>query len=720
MRHVVIVAYLLLAFVYGAVTPIFEAPDESYHAGMVQYIVRNRGELPIQDPTRQPTPHFQEGSQPPLYYYLIAPIFALIPGSTAITADLNGLPINRHVQLGIGLATHNQNMYLHTSPDEQFPWRGLPLAVHIGRWVSSVLGALTVYAVYRSAKSVFQNDGTATVAAGLVAFNPQFIFIHSSLNNDTLITALSAAVIALTLEAMRGLRLDRQTQIGIAVLVGLAALTKLSGLTLYVFVAGALGIGWLKGWITNRIVFQMVGTCLIAGIGIAGWWYTRNFVLYGDLTGTTMMIAIIEPRKTPYTLYDFLTEMEGLRINGWALFGWLNVIAPIPFYWIMDGLIGVALIGGVRVIVGWWRSRNWSQLIPIGLLGAYFLLLFLSLINWTSRTPGTQGRLLFPGITAIVILIVLPFTGKAKYVLLIPLLILAVYTPFGVILPAYAPPPAIPPPNAAAIRFGQLEVFSIEAPRTPIFPGDSLPITLTYRGVRDSRHLTLFITVYDCAKREIAKLDTHPGGGDLPTSLWTSENAYRDRYLLPISSFSADTCQPYIEVGWYDPVSNARLVRENGELSFTVRSGLLLQPDTAALPSFSTPAGETFGDAIRLEGLDVPTSVKRGDSLTVKMGWITLGALPQDYAILVHLNPKDRIRSPYTGDRQPKNGDYPATVWVKGRSFTDSYTIPIPSDAPFERYTLWIGLYSPTDFQRLPTPIGYDSWKYPIEIEVTE
>jgi hypothetical protein len=65
-----ILVYLVLALLHGVANPIFESSDEMWHIGMAVRLSRGEG-LPIQRPGEE-TLWRQEGSQPPLYYALLA------------------------------------------------------------------------------------------------------------------------------------------------------------------------------------------------------------------------------------------------------------------------------------------------------------------------------------------------------------------------------------------------------------------------------------------------------------------------------------------------------------------------------------------------------------------------------------------------------------------------------------------------------------------------
>jgi len=66
-----------IGLLYDRATPIFEAPDESFHFAVIRSLWQGGG-LPVQNPA-QPGPWGQEGSQPPLYSLLMATLAGPLP-----------------------------------------------------------------------------------------------------------------------------------------------------------------------------------------------------------------------------------------------------------------------------------------------------------------------------------------------------------------------------------------------------------------------------------------------------------------------------------------------------------------------------------------------------------------------------------------------------------------------------------------------------------------
>ena len=168
----------------------------------------------------------------------------------------------------------------------------------------------------------------------IVAAIPQFAYISSSLSNDNLVILVSAATIYWL---ARLVARETSAPIGwwewlvIGALLGLAGLSKLQGLVLLAPV-GAVSL-WLA-WRRRSLRLLVTAAALIAlpALAIAGWWYWRNYTLYGDWLGAQRLLTIEGLRTEPLTWGSFRGEMRGLRYSFWGLFGWFNILLPSWVY----------------------------------------------------------------------------------------------------------------------------------------------------------------------------------------------------------------------------------------------------------------------------------------------------------------------------------------------------------------------------------------------------
>ena len=144
---VLLAVFFVTGLAYSLVVPAFETPDEIYHYAFARHLAAGNG-LPVQGPEKT-GPWEQEGSQPPLYYGLVALATAGI--------DQGGLESfavqNPRANLGDPQQPGNKNFMLFSAQSR--PLVGVNLALHVGRWISLVLGTLTVFFTYLLARFAF-------------------------------------------------------------------------------------------------------------------------------------------------------------------------------------------------------------------------------------------------------------------------------------------------------------------------------------------------------------------------------------------------------------------------------------------------------------------------------------------------------------------------------------------------------------------------------------
>ena len=402
---VILALFAGVAVLYSVVNPLFEAPDEVWHYGYVRWLADGHG-LATADSAGL-AQWAQEGSQPPLYYLLAAGLTAAIPTDNAPEA----VRYNPHAVVGDAGSFGNRAMMVHGTA-HAWPWHGVALAAHLARLLSIVLGAVTVVATYGVARSVAPKwSMVAVLAAALVAFNPQFLFISAAVSNDNLVTALCAAGLWLCAALLGGNPAPRLRWVGLlGLLVGLAALSKLSGLLLG-------GLALLTLLILARRLrswgFLLRGGVVVAGVAlaVAGWWYWRNWRLYGDPLGLSAMFAALPARAEPAGVAELVALAPGVWRSFWAVFGWFNIVADAWVYWLYSGLALAGVLGWVWI--GSVRRRAWRgslRWVPIALLVLWTGAVAVSLVRW-AQINYPQGRLLFPAIAAVMPLLAVGLLG---------------------------------------------------------------------------------------------------------------------------------------------------------------------------------------------------------------------------------------------------------------------------------------------------------------------
>ncbi|CAG0995247.1 hypothetical protein ANRL3_03074 [Anaerolineae bacterium] len=725
----ILIAFIALGVTYSIVTPIFEAGDEIWHYPFVQHLATGHG-LPIQDPNVK-TLWEQEGGQPPLYYAVSA--------LATFWIDTRDLPerlwLNPHAKIGIPLLFGNKNMVVHTGADS-FPWHNTALAVHLLRFLSIFLSAITVALTYFLALEIKDDKRLASVAASVVAFNPMFIFISASVNNDNLATPLATlALLLMTRLITRGATMQRFVILG--VVLGLGALTKISNLALLA-VAACVFLMSLRGALlseakrSRRIATKQspirelgiasqrtlamtifFGSLLCAALVvlIAFWWYARNWILYGDPSAFNVWVAIAGGRPIPATFASLLGEFQGFRISYWGNFGAVNIIAPEWLYVLLDAFTVLAVIG---LLIGLVR-RALPRLLALPAL--WLALILISLVRWTLLTMASQGRLIFPAISAVAVLLAY---GLAEFqianfklriansFLLLPftfcLFTFALLAPFTLIAPTYALPTRFADetrvPNPTRINFdNQAELIGYALPQKSVAPGDELPITIYWRARENiAEDFSVYVRLLDANGEVIGRWDAFPGKGLYPTRLWQVGEVIADEYRVPLAANARGPGGGRIDVGLFRRVPLENLVARDPQGNAITPTIARFKIEGASRVQVENPVRYEFADKLALAGYSV---VRAGDSLHVKLYWNVRAAMDEDYTVFVHLvDANGKIVA--QKDDQPQHGAYPTSLWNANEIVADEYAFAIPRATPPGEYRIIVGVYRAGDGTRLP------------------
>ena len=749
----VLALFVALGILYSVTTPLFEAPDEQWHFAFVQNVATGRG-LPVQT-IDQPT-HLarQEGSQPPLYYLLAAAATFWIN-----TSDYPGIIWqNPHYGYDVpGIINDNKNLFIHTSL-ESFPYHGAVLAIHLARLLSILMGALAVLFTYLLTLEIFPDRKyLAAGAAALVAFVPQFIFISSAVSNDSTIVAMTA----LSLWVMVRLLKDggRKTEdrngnpsssvirppssaILLGIVTGLAALAKVSGLGLAILGALVLawvsfrtselaaderGRTWMNGFLPRLSAF--VRALIPFGFAfavVAGWWYARNLVLYGELTGTAMMIRIFGARTTPLTTMQLLTQLREVWETFWVGFGWGNIRANPIVYQVLEILVGLS---GIGLLLGFVRRRERLHLtlvkaLPFFVLAFWVIVALIELVNWMQITQAPHGRLFFPALPALAPLAVFGLTQwvprRAQPILArgiaIPLVAFAAYASFGILQPAYAYPALLTVsdvqnlPHRVDINYGgKLELLGYAVSPDRLLPGGSVTLTLYWRSLAQmNEDYSIGIHLLDTNQRVIGARDSYPGHGMLPTRLWSVGQMIRDTYWVPVSPDASAPSVARVQVSLYQRETKRELPAfdPQGQTVTPLFGALKIASTNHVVPRPQTATNFVFDDKIALLGYDLNPAKgsEPSQDFDLTLYWKRIALIPEDYTVFVHVvDAHGKIVA--QKDQQPDNGADPTSLWDDGEIAMDHYTFNLPPDAS-GTYRIELGLYRAQTGARLPVTDG--------------
>ncbi len=716
----ILVIYLLLAIGYGLATPLFEAPDEQHHY-FTAAVIASTGRLPTTtDNFNQLT--LQEAAQPPLYYL----ISALIAKPLGVEIDEDMLWPNPAVQLGAADSPQNINAFVHTH-EESWPWSDQVLIAHLLRLQSTLIGIGTLLAVFGCAKLVWPSvSERALLATALVAFLPQFAFLHGSISNDPLIIFLCSAAIWQLLRMWYG-PLNWQRLVLLGLTIGLAILSKTAGLVLLTYSLGFISLlTWRKqqGYSNGKKLQQMILSILavtLPALMLGGWLLWRNWQLYGDITAANQFVRLAGGDRG-YSLIQVLRETPGLWTSLFAVFGWFNILAPKWVYLIWNGIVGASIVGAIIHV---WHGHKATRLeeeervpsreaaiqavplldwpgMPALLLALWVVLVYAALVIFMLKTPASQGRLLFPAVVPLALGLAFGLSGYRwpGIYLIVPVLALftSVYCLLFVIPAAYEHPPVIAleglPVEAQKINVDLgngiwLLASQMETEQTQA--GNWVWLTLYWQGsdmTSDRWKLNAPMYVLELFGQDdalIGKVQSYHGGGLYPASLWSANEILADRVAVEIDQDLIAPIQARL---------NVKLVGQDPSADVgTVK----IVPETWLDPSESVLAS--------INGIDLaeatlrPQVVAPGEAAKVSLRWQVRESPGMALTTFVHLG--DPSQSPLAqGDSVPLGGHYPTTLWATGEVFSDTYELTIPPKLPPGLYPVHIGLYNPENGAR--------------------
>jgi hypothetical protein len=707
----ILIVFLILGVVYSTITPIFEAPDEIQHYFHVKHVADGKG-LPVLKPEGEEI-YGQEGGQPSLYYLVGA--LATFWINTDDAEEL--LDYNPYINLGVPSRHGNKNVILHTDR-EGFPYRGTTLAAHLLRYVSLLFGAITVLATYLLALQVFPGrQELALGAAILTAFNPKFIFTNATVNNDGLTIVLSSLALLVGVLLLRKGPSPRR-YVGFGVVIGLASVTKLTGLGLLALVLFVLLIVAVR--YSPREAIK--GGVIILGLVIllAGWWYVRNWVLYGDFTGMNMFFeALGSPPGRNLTLKKFADMLGGFKLSYWAVFGWFNVLVAPWLYSFFDLLVVLGLVGlPLAVIRGLKKPRSVS-LASLLLMLVWIAVVAAGFVRFNQMTDAATGRLVFPAISCVSLvlswgLLQLPPQQHVKIfvgLLGAMMLLVAVLCPFLYIVPAYAKPTPLSSqelesiPNRRDIDYGgQMRLLGYELDGDVFRPGEFIYLTLYWQAwTAMEKDYSVSLIVLTPSGDLIGQEDSYPGLGTFPTSSWHPGDVIADRFWVRIRPRTSPPTIGWLGVSVYHlPRMEYLTASERGRPTEQVfLEPIKIAPWQAEEHAISHPVGFNLANQIDLLGYDLDSAeAQPGDAIRLTLYWEARQEMEQDYTVFAHLiDDEDRIWA--QKDNQPLNGDYPTSFWDRGEVVRDQYDIVLPSYTPPGEYTIEVGIYLAATGERL-------------------
>jgi len=420
----------LLSVAWNLSLPAFQGPDESWHLAYTQYLAET-GHLPSAQ--GGPTGYSSEVFQTLTWFNLLA-----------ITGDLGGRPAWSSADLarwheieralprgsranGSGPNAVGTNPPLYYAvmaiPYRLFIWLPLLKRVFLLRLFNALFYLATIALVWLIAGELFGPERwKQTLAAGVVALEPQLVFMSAVINADSLLIALTTASLLTALRLVtRGPTLARV--LTASVVCAATALTHGRGLVTVPVLVTALVAAFIKYRPGLREALKRsaaaAGTLLFAFLA---------YLLFGRASGSGSVYAgqvtqlnsgrAFNLRQFLSSVYQFyfpklptlqprLGPEYGYRQvfidTFYGTFGSLEVVYKARVYDVLQVLSALGLVGFYTAAVARWRRlwRSWPEVIVLlSLLVTNVAFLhyvsYRSLLSNGGSDPLIVGRYLLP------------------------------------------------------------------------------------------------------------------------------------------------------------------------------------------------------------------------------------------------------------------------------------------------------------------------------------
>ena len=371
----ILIVYFAVGTLYAVLTPAWQAPDEPAHYNYVRQLAD--GELPVMEPGDYDQDFLNEvvfqaafapgydlaemeyeDWQPPLYYFLQTPIYALSGGSLTAMRLFSLL-------LGAGVIMLAYATVWRIAPEE--PW-------------------------------------LAQTTAVFVAFLPQHLAILSSVNNDVLAELLIAAALFLLVTiGARDRTPQAQQYLLLGLILGLGFATKAS---VYIMaVVAALVLLW-RFWGNWTALWRSAAAVFGPALLLGALWWGRNIAVYGglDVLGkeTHDSVVVGQPRTAEwiatYGPGETAARFVQTTFNSfWGQFGWMTVPMTYPGWlypllWLFTGLA----LAGLVVAAFQARKRLADYALPLLIFVSLFLITLGGYLAYNLQFVQHQGRYFFP------------------------------------------------------------------------------------------------------------------------------------------------------------------------------------------------------------------------------------------------------------------------------------------------------------------------------------
>lgn len=206
----------------------------------------------------------------------------------------------------------------------------------------------------------------------------------------------------------------------------------------------------------------------------------------------------------------------------------------------------------------------------------------------------------------------------------------------------------------------------------------TLDVTLIWNVLSPpTQNYKIALRLRDASGWEVARLDSQPGYGFYPTSMWRPGELVTDRYALPLDEGTPPGTHYALDVTLYEsaslrPIGTAR-----------VPGVVLTEPTTS--PAFAVL--HAFGAAPTLSKAEIgKPEVEQGEELVLSLHWAATAAMDRNYQCRVTL--RDGSGADVQTVTAPLSPEYPTSRWPPNAIVASRLRLRVAADTPPGQYSL--------------------------------
>jgi len=370
--------YFLLALGYSLLMPLWEAPDEGAHYHLAWRVAR------LHEYATEKINY--EAIQPRAYYYFAS---FIVRGMDKIDPRFSDYYFPHEYKYNIRVR------------ERRFDWNAenyrFLLGVYLLRWINILFGGFALWLNWKTFQLIVPDMPALRLSAlALAALTPQYLHIMSSINNDVWGTVAGALLFYLGIRILKGTA-PWVSLLSIICAILLPLSTKLTVLPVSAALLLIIGVKWFFS-------LQQKRWLLLAGVVVLFIGILLYFILPESIQTASDEISwrLFSLRKKGITV-EYLNVISNQIIQTyWGKVGWLAVGLPD---WSFKLMTAVGFLGAAIYVQKLIRLRTKEPQFNLW-IGTFLIALFtiLAVARNGLTTGATQGRLLFPAIGAISLL----------------------------------------------------------------------------------------------------------------------------------------------------------------------------------------------------------------------------------------------------------------------------------------------------------------------------